>query len=55
MNNVVCKSSEIDDYVFCKDCEEAFHCVDADKRDGCEWGLKSSEDKTECIAVKNTV
>ena len=34
----------MDDYIFCYECEENFHCPDAQRKDGCEWGLKTPEE-----------
>ena len=36
----------MDDYIFCYECEENFHCPDAQRKDGCEWGLKTPEEET---------
>ena len=31
-------------YVFCNNCEENFRCMDAEKRDGCEFGIATIPD-----------
>ena len=30
------------DYVACYNCEENFKCPDANRRDGCEWGMPTN-------------
>ena len=36
-----------DDYVFCYECEECHNCPDAQRKDGCEYGLKTITDEDE--------
>ena len=33
-----------DNYVYCDQCEEAMTCPDANRMDGCEFGIKKGED-----------
>ena len=34
-----------EEFIFCYECEENFHCSDAQRKDGCSWGLKTVPEK----------